>query len=201
MALARIRDALEEHDCRPRGGMKLRARCPVHESHGPTLAVSQGRAGAVMYCHAQCDTRDILAAIGLGMDDMFDFQRDRTRPLPPRRADPLADLTVSERRFLRALDAMPVFRLWDGQMFAHLVANWTGPGPWRKQVQAAEDGSETEAEAHYQRFMARCSALATDEVYVRGAYRLRETRPLLMTPEQCEVLRMRAEDLARGVIA
>lgn len=197
MAVQRVREALEEHDCRPRGCGKLRARCPLHESTTMPLSVSQGRVGALIHCFSGCDEREILAAIGLCWDDMFDEPRDRTRPLPRRPPNPLGDLTEGERRFLRALDAMPVFRLWDGQMFAHLVANWTGPGDWEARVQATEDDCETAAEAHYWRFMARCSALATDEVYVRGAYRLRETHPVLMTPEQCEVLRMRTEDLAR----
>src|ERR1035441_10359798 len=103
-ATERIRVALEEHDCRPRGGAKLRARCPVHESHGPTLAVGQGRAGAVMYCHAQCNTRGILDAIGLCMDDMFDEPRQRDEPRFIRKAVvPAAGAEMAGRVIIQAL--------------------------------------------------------------------------------------------------
>jgi len=191
-AIERMRVALEEHDCRPRGGAKLRARCPVHESHGPTLAVSQGRAGAVMYCHAQCDTRDILDAIGLAMDDLFDEPRERDAPRFIRKAvTPATDAEMAGRVIIRAL------RVAMGRSL-DVWRDRPGPGvSWQERVRRAEDGCRQDAEAHYWQFMARCSALATDEVYVGRAYRQRKVNPFRMLPEQCKVLRMRAEDLAR----
>jgi hypothetical protein len=42
------------------------ARCPAHEDRRPSLKVGRGdRQPVVMTCHAGCDTRDVLAAVGL----------------------------------------------------------------------------------------------------------------------------------------
>lgn len=199
----RLRAALEEHGCRTRGGaVQFRAVCPVHESHGSlTLAVSQGRCGAMVYCHAQCATADVLEALGLTMDDLFDEPRRKTDgPIRLRRpADPLGDLNDSERLFLRGLDIM---RLRDDMAFASLVAGYPPGLPWQERVERAEDGCREDAEGHYWRTMAKYAALATDQDYVRRAY---ETRRKYMaggpaaekeTPEQTAVLVIRAEDLA-----
>jgi hypothetical protein len=198
-AVARVREALQDHDCRPRGGVKLRARCPVHGSHGPTLAVSQGRVGAVMFCHAQCDIRDIREALNLSAEDLFDepLLRDTSRPLPMRRRDPLAELTVPERRFLRGLDLM---RLRDNLAFASFVAG-TEPAPWQERVQAAEDDCRTGADRNYWRVTAMYAALAGDETYVRRAHKARREQlagvaDARFAHEQAVVLMTRAEDLA-----
>src|ERR1039458_6860590 len=129
-AVERIRKALEEHDCRPRGGTKLRARCPVHESHGPTLAVSQGRAGAVIYCHAQCATRDILDAIGLCMDDLFDEPRQHDEPRFIRKAvTPATGAEMAGRVIVRALRVAlgRDLDVWQDRPGGRL--SWQGRGP------------------------------------------------------------------------
>jgi hypothetical protein len=47
-------------------------RCPAHNDAHGSLSVSMGRnGGAVVHCHAGCETRDVLAAIGLTMRDLF----------------------------------------------------------------------------------------------------------------------------------
>lgn len=47
-------------------------RCPAHDDSRGSLSVSDGRTGgAVLYCHAGCATRDVLAAIGLTERDLF----------------------------------------------------------------------------------------------------------------------------------
>ena len=51
---------------------KFRARCPAHVSRGGTLAITEGRDGAVLLkCHAGCTTADVLAALGLTVRDLF----------------------------------------------------------------------------------------------------------------------------------
>src|ERR1017187_2238739 len=197
-AIERIRVALEEHDCRPRGGAKLRARCPVHESHGPTLAVSQGRAGAVMYCHAQCATRDILDAIGLCMDDLFDEPRQRDEPRFIRKAvTPATGAEMTGRVIVQALRVAMGRDLGVWQDTPGAVLSW------QERVQRAEDGCGQDAEAHYWRTMGRWSALACDRTYVqrayasKAAYEAREPDAQL-SHEQAAVLVIRAEDLATG---
>ena len=198
-AIERIRVALEEHDCRPRGGAKLRARCPVHESHGPTLATSQGRAGAVIYCHAQCATRDILDALGLCMDDLFDEPRRHDEPRFIRKAvTPATGTEMAARVIVHALRVA---------MGRNLDVWQNRPGqpevPWQERVRRAEDGCRRDAEAHYWQTMGRWSALACDRTYVqrayasKAAYEAREPDAQL-THEQAVVLVIRAEDLVTG---
>jgi putative DNA primase/helicase len=40
-----------------------RCRCPVHASHGPTLALRDGEHGLIVKCWAGCDSRDVLAML------------------------------------------------------------------------------------------------------------------------------------------
>ena len=42
------------------------ARCPAHEDRNPSLTIARGtKQPVVMWCHAGCDIRDVLATIGL----------------------------------------------------------------------------------------------------------------------------------------
>ena len=48
------------------------ARCPAHDDNKQSLSVSTGAGGKVLVnCHAGCDTRDIVSAMGLAMGDLF----------------------------------------------------------------------------------------------------------------------------------
>lgn len=48
------------------------ARCPAHEDKSPSLSLSRGQDGRVLvHCHAGCETRDVLAAVGLELKDLF----------------------------------------------------------------------------------------------------------------------------------
>jgi hypothetical protein len=80
----RPRDAAEvakalgsAHRC----GLWWRCRCPVHQSRGASLALSDGERGLILKCFAGCDPRDILAELrrrGL----IGDAAHDRHRPSP-----------------------------------------------------------------------------------------------------------------------
>lgn len=54
-----------------RPGQKIRATCPVHSDHKPSLLITRGDRGALLHCFARCKTIDILAALGLRMADLF----------------------------------------------------------------------------------------------------------------------------------
>lgn len=48
------------------------ARCPAHSDSSPSLSLSRGEDGrALVHCHAGCETRDVLAAVGMKMRDLF----------------------------------------------------------------------------------------------------------------------------------
>src|SRR5215469_13150758 len=44
-------------------GAWWRCRCPVHNSHGPTLALRDGDRALVVKCFAGCDPCDVLAEL------------------------------------------------------------------------------------------------------------------------------------------
>lgn len=80
--LRTVHDALENAGCDPRGPLhKFTARCPAHEDRRPSLSVAEGADGrAVLYCFAGCDVRDIIAALGLGWQDLFREGHRNGRP-------------------------------------------------------------------------------------------------------------------------
>jgi hypothetical protein len=69
-----------------RSGMGWTARCPAHEDSSPSLSVSEGADGRVLfYCHAGCDVEAIVAALDLGVSDLFPDGHDRGARRPLRR--------------------------------------------------------------------------------------------------------------------
>jgi hypothetical protein len=71
--LRNVLAALERHGSRVRshGGYQT-AQCPAHDDRNASLSITQGDKGAVLNCHARCDTGDILAALELNWPDVFD---------------------------------------------------------------------------------------------------------------------------------
>ena len=53
------------------------AKCPCHDDKQASLTVSEKDGKILMHCHAGCDVRDVCAAVGLTLNDLF------TEPLPP----------------------------------------------------------------------------------------------------------------------
>jgi hypothetical protein len=65
------------------------ARCPGHSDRTPSLSISEKDGGRiVLHCFAGCDTREVLAAIGLNFSVLFpksmptDGWRPEKRPFP-----------------------------------------------------------------------------------------------------------------------
>ena len=69
----RVLGTLEAHGCNPRrNGSGWRAHCPSHEDRRPSLSISEGRQGRVLLrCWSGCETRDVLATVGLRWSDLF----------------------------------------------------------------------------------------------------------------------------------
>jgi hypothetical protein len=84
--LERLLAALKEHGASPQeSGTQFSTRCPAHDDQSPSLSVGEGKDGrALVKCHRGCDTRRVLAEIGLDMRDLFpatasrrpEFQRE-----------------------------------------------------------------------------------------------------------------------------
>ena len=55
-----------------RSGTEWKALCPLHDDRRPSLAVREGDGGeALLFCHAQCRTEEVVAKLGLTMTDLF----------------------------------------------------------------------------------------------------------------------------------
>ena len=55
-----------------KNGRGYKAICPAHDDSVPSLSISEGNnGGVVLHCHAGCDTRFILATMGLTLADLM----------------------------------------------------------------------------------------------------------------------------------
>ena len=80
-ALDRVVAALEAHGCHPKQrGNGYEAKCPSHDDKTPSLSINQGSDGALVKCHAECRTEDVVAEIGLKMSDLFNDSKVATKP-------------------------------------------------------------------------------------------------------------------------
>lgn len=46
--------------------------CPAHDDRKASLSIKQGDRGVVLFCHAGCETREVCAAVGIEIKDLFD---------------------------------------------------------------------------------------------------------------------------------
>lgn len=81
--------ALEAH------GMKTfvrsdgaRSQCPVHAGRSQSLSVRRLDDRAAVKCFAGCDDTDVLAAIGLGVRDLFDQPATKPQAYTPPKLSP-----------------------------------------------------------------------------------------------------------------
>jgi hypothetical protein len=75
--LGRVRAALEAAGCRRAGPTGWT--CPAHDDHKASLSVREaGNDAVLIYCHAGCDTRDVVSALGLTMADLLP-ERDQAQ--------------------------------------------------------------------------------------------------------------------------
>jgi hypothetical protein len=92
------------------------ARCPGHEDRKASLSVSEGEAGRVLLkCHAGCDHKKIVAALGLEESDLFDGDEKRpaaaTKAVPPKKPRGVYGSShEAKRAYERKLGAYP--RVW-----------------------------------------------------------------------------------------
>ena len=65
------------------------ARCPAHDDQHPSLSVTERECRILLKCWAGCDVREIVGALGLGLQDLFADAGTRPhRPARPTRSAP-----------------------------------------------------------------------------------------------------------------
>lgn len=97
------------------GADKWLARCPAHDDRSPSLGIKLADDRVLLHCFAGCGVVDILASIGLKLDDLFPQRIPRPgapRPQAPRFSPyELFPLLVHEAMILAlAFDAAINFR-------------------------------------------------------------------------------------------
>jgi len=64
-----------------RSGSGWSCRCPAHDDKHPSLSIGIGEEGRVLLnCHAGCDTKAIMASLGLEMKDIMPRRQSSTTP-------------------------------------------------------------------------------------------------------------------------
>lgn len=90
---------------RPNGRNKWKACCPAHPDNSPSMTITEGEAGKVVFhCFAGCPPTDIIAALGMEFSDLYP---DATPT--PRTGNRARDLSIlkaatAKRRKGRILD-------------------------------------------------------------------------------------------------
>lgn len=85
-AFERVRDALTSMGKRIENNRQnhFTAQCPAHDDGRPSLGVDLKGDRVLMHCYAQCQTDDVVAALGLEFKDLFDGEPDENSALPIR---------------------------------------------------------------------------------------------------------------------
>lgn len=61
------------------------ARCPAHEDKRPSLSIRETGDGTILIkCWSGCGAADVVAAVGLGLADLFPAKPENRMPLRPR---------------------------------------------------------------------------------------------------------------------
>ena len=79
-AYERLIGALRGHGSavRSKGRSQAMAQCPAHGDSNPSLSLTAIEGSVLVSCHAGCATADVLAAVGLGLRDLYDDKRGAT---------------------------------------------------------------------------------------------------------------------------
>lgn len=67
-----------------KSGLSWQTQCPAHDDRTPSLSISEAEDGKVLiYCHAGCSTKDVVASWGISMAALFPPDADRHQEMPP----------------------------------------------------------------------------------------------------------------------
>ena len=80
-------------------GSEWQALCPAHDDKNPSLGIKESDDGVLLLkCHVGCATRDILAAVGLGLPDLYPEHLRKGRKGPGGRPDPEAEARIAKAK-------------------------------------------------------------------------------------------------------
>lgn len=66
------------------GSKQWSVQCPAHDDNNPSLRVSEGNGGKIItYCNAGCSFPEIVSALGLKEEDMFQDNKPNYKPKEP----------------------------------------------------------------------------------------------------------------------
>jgi len=110
------------------GKGKWTARCPSHPDRKPSLAIAEGRKGVVIKCMSHgCETKDILAAMGLSFADLYEGKPpDRKMMQQIRDADYKWERQEKHRRGIKNL-ALERAGLWEKVSSRLSLLLWSFP--------------------------------------------------------------------------
>lgn len=175
-ALKRVLDAVAPRgDGLKKAGSGWSARCPAHEDRQASLSIGEGIDGRVLLkCHAGCDHKTILIALGLEERDLFN--RDESRPASTPKATKKAGKVYETAKtavvaYQRTLGKpTDVYEYEAAGELVGLVVRWSQPDGTKeiRPVSRHADGWRLEhmptPRPLYQ--LSRLSAAASDRVYV-----------------------------------
>lgn len=79
-------------------------KCPVHLDSKASLTISEEKGKILIHCHAGCETKDILAAVGLNFKDIGNYQepkwRERLEYGQKKRIEAVYDYKSAEGKYL-----------------------------------------------------------------------------------------------------
>jgi hypothetical protein len=79
-AYQRLLVILERHGCGVRAhGTMATAQCPSHNDKHPSLCLRSIVGSVLLWCHAGCETAEVLAVLGLSFRDLYDSAPTRVR--------------------------------------------------------------------------------------------------------------------------
>lgn len=83
-AYQRLLDALRDHGStvNESSAGQAQAQCPAHDDGRASLSIRRIDGSVLAYCHAGCQTADVLAAVKLSMGDLYDDRRGATYDYP-----------------------------------------------------------------------------------------------------------------------
>lgn len=83
MRVTDIREVLQRFDgVKQCGDGQYMARCPCHDDRKQSLSIGRGEKGVVLKCQAGCDTRDVIARVGIRPRDLFYDAETKTTERP-----------------------------------------------------------------------------------------------------------------------
>ncbi len=93
----------------------FRARCPAHNGDSDTsLSIKEGEDGrALLTCHASCDLREIVGALGLGVVDLFAHNGHRPSPAKKAATSKASSAPKANGEKILTTDGLPDGTYWE----------------------------------------------------------------------------------------